>query len=118
MDSGSSEGTGDVPYQTGCSDPQPRQVFTSIAVGLTSQVGVKLKGKIWANEYVDFGSLWFSSPRNEGKYSSSMSPSPGLSNQPQLTLPSAFKISNNGCPPLISLFRFIQSDSKMKPPNL
>ena len=36
LDSGSSEGTGGVPYQAGCSDPQPRQVFTSIAVGLTS----------------------------------------------------------------------------------
>ena len=86
LDSGSSEGTGGVPYQAGCSDPQPRQVFTSIAVGLTSRVGAKLKGKIWANEYVDFGSLLFSSPRNEGKYSLSMTPSPGLSTQPQLTL--------------------------------
>ena len=47
---------------------------------------MKLKGKIWANKYVDFGSLLFSSPRNEGKYSLSMTPSPGLSNQPQLTL--------------------------------
>ena len=62
VDSGSSEGTGGVPYQAGCSDPQPRQVFTSIVVGLTSRVGAKLKGKIWANEYVDFGYLLFSSP--------------------------------------------------------
>ena len=43
--------------------------FTSIAVGFTSRVGAKLKGKIWANEYVDFGSLLSSFPRNEGKYS-------------------------------------------------
>ena len=65
VDSGSSEGTGDVPYQPGCSDPQPRQVFTSKAVGLTSRVGAKLKGKIWANEYVDFGSLLFSDSFND-----------------------------------------------------
>ena len=67
------------------SDPKPKQVFTSLAVSLTSRDSAKLKGRIWANEYVDFGSLLFSSPQNEGKYSLSMTPS-GSSNHPQVTL--------------------------------
>ena len=36
---------------------QPRPVFTSVAVSLTSRVGSKVKAKIWANEYVEFGAL-------------------------------------------------------------
>ena len=67
------------------SDPKPTQVFTSLAVSLASRVSAKLKAKIWANEYVDFGSLLFSSPQDEGKYSLSMTPS-GSSNHPQVTL--------------------------------
>jgi len=67
------------------SDPTPTQVFTSLADSLASRVSAKLKAKIWANKYVDFGSLLFSSPRNEGKYSLSMTPS-GSSNHPQVTL--------------------------------
>ena len=67
------------------SDPKPTQVFTSLAVSLASRVSAKLKAKIWANEYVDFGSLLFSSPQNEGKYALSMTPS-GSSNHPQVTL--------------------------------
>lgn len=79
-------GTGGVPSRAGGSDPRPPQVFTSISVGLTSRVSAKLKGKIWANDYVDFGSLLFSSPQSEGKYSLSMTPSTGSSNRPQLTI--------------------------------
>ena len=71
---------------TGCSDPKPQHVFTSISVGLTSRISAKLKGEIWANEYVDFRSLLISSLRSEGKYYLSMTPSAGSSNQPQLTL--------------------------------
>lgn len=67
------------------SDPKPKQVFNSLAVTLTSRVSAKLKAKIWASEYVDFGSLLFSSPQNEGKYSLSMTPS-GLSHHPHVTL--------------------------------
>ena len=67
------------------SDPKPTQVFTSLAVSLASRVSAKLKAKIWANEYVDFGSLLFPSPQNEGKYYLSVTPS-GSSNHPQVTL--------------------------------
>ena len=67
------------------SDPKPTWVFTSLAVSLAFRVSAKLKAKIWANEYVDFGSLLFSSPQHKEKYSLSMTPS-GSSNHPQVTL--------------------------------
>ena len=35
---------------------------------LSSRVSGKLKAKIFANEYVDLGALFSSSPNNEGKY--------------------------------------------------
>ena len=35
---------------------------------LSSRVSGKLKTKIFANEYVDLGALFSSSPNNEGKY--------------------------------------------------
>ena len=85
-DRGSSAGTGGDTAQIVNPDPKPRQVFSSIAVALPSRVTAKLKRKIWATEYVDFGALLFSSPQNEGKYSLSMTPSAGSSNNPQLTL--------------------------------
>ena len=36
---------------------QPQQIFTSIAINLGARVSTKLKSKIWANEYIDFGAL-------------------------------------------------------------
>ena len=36
---------------------QPQKIFTSVAVSLSSRVGSKVKAKIWANEYVQFGAL-------------------------------------------------------------
>ena len=79
-------GIGGVPAKAGLGEPQPQQIFTSIAVGLPARVSAKLKAKIWANEYVDFGALLFSSPQNEGKYSLSMTPSAGPQRSPQFTL--------------------------------
>lgn len=78
-------GIGDVPTHAGVDYPQPRQIFTSISVGLPSRVSSKLKSKIWANEYVDFGALLFSSPQHDGKYSLFMTPSGG-SRTPHLSL--------------------------------
>ena len=77
---------GGVPAKAGLGEPQPQQIFTSIAVGLPARVSAKLKAKIWANEYVDFGALLSSSPQNEGKYSLSMTPSAGPQCSPQFTL--------------------------------
>ena len=67
-------------------DSRPQSPFTSISVPLISRVSAKLKAKIFANEYVDFGALLSSSPNNEGKYSLSMAPSEGSSSRPQITL--------------------------------
>ena len=66
-----------IPAKAGLGEPPPQQIFTSIAVGLPIRVTAKLKGKIWANEYVDFGALLFSSAQNEGTYSLSLMPSAG-----------------------------------------
>ena len=35
----------------------PRQLFTSIGLDLGARVNSKLKAKIWANEFIDFGAL-------------------------------------------------------------
>lgn len=90
LDMNSQSGTGGVNpinlVNTGLNDPKPQTPFTSVSVALTSRVSPKIKAKIWANEYIDFGTLLSSSPQNEGKYSLSMSPSVGSSNKPQLTL--------------------------------
>ncbi|XP_068696668.1 uncharacterized protein [Montipora foliosa] len=64
---------------------QPKQIFTSVSVNLSSRVGSKIKAKIWANEYVEFGALLASTPQID-KYGLSMTPSSGLSKQPRLTL--------------------------------
>ncbi|XP_068725205.1 uncharacterized protein [Montipora capricornis] len=64
---------------------QPKHIFTSVSVNLSSRVGSKIKAKIWANEYVEFGALLASTPQID-KYALSMTPSSGLSKQPRLTL--------------------------------
>ena len=65
---------------------QPRQLFSSIAVNLGARVNDKVKAKIWANEYVDFGALLSVAPPRE-KFAVSMTSVNGdSSGQPQLTL--------------------------------
>ena len=71
---------------TDINGPRPQSMFTSISVPLASRVSPKIKARIWANEYINFGTLLSDSPQNEGKYSLSMSPSEVPSSQPQLTL--------------------------------
>ena len=65
--------------------PSSKQPFASIAVALGSTVSSKLKSKIWANEYINFGALISISP-NSDKYSLSFNPATSSSNQPQLNL--------------------------------
>lgn len=62
-------------------------LFQSIAVPLGSRVSAKLKSKIWADEFVDFGSLLDTSP-NRDKYSLSFTAPNGsaTAKTPQLTL--------------------------------
>ncbi|KAK3749291.1 hypothetical protein QZH41_007557 [Actinostola sp. cb2023] len=65
---------------------RPHQLFTSIAVSLGSRVSARLKAKIWAEEYVDFGALLSIPPQSE-KYSLSLArPSDSSPRTPQLTL--------------------------------
>ena len=64
---------------------QPKQIFTSISVNLSSRVGSKIKAKIWANKYVEFGALLASTPQVD-KYALSLTPSTVPLKQPQLTL--------------------------------
>ena len=72
---------------TGTYDQRPQVQFTSVSVPLASRVSSKIKAKIWAKKYINFGSLLSDSPQQEGKYSLSMTPSvAGSSSQPQLTL--------------------------------
>ena len=59
--------------------------FASIAVALGSRVSPKLRAKIWANEFIDFGALLTSSP-NKNRFSVCLTPSSNSSNQPRLTL--------------------------------
>ena len=48
------------------SNDKPSEVnFTSVAIDLEARVSAKLKAKIWANEYVDFGALLSSFPDDE-----------------------------------------------------
>ena len=64
---------------------QPQQIFTSVSVNLSSQVGSKVKAKIWANEYMEFVALLASTPQID-KYALSMTTSNGPSKQLRLTL--------------------------------
>lgn len=86
QDNSSGTDTGDAISPLASSDSRPQTTFSSIPVPLSSRVSSKLKAKIFANEYVDFGTLLSSFPHNEGKYSLSMSPSVGSVIQPKLTL--------------------------------
>ena len=63
---------------------QPQQKFTSIGINLGARVSAKLKSKIWANEYIDFGALLTVAPLQE-KYALSMSSTAGNSGKPELT---------------------------------
>ena len=65
--------------------PANREPFASIVVTLGSRVSPKLKAKIWANEFIEFGSLLTSSI-NQDRYSVCLTPSSNPSNQPRLTL--------------------------------
>ena len=86
LQDGHASGTNRGGTPTTLTDSRPQTTFTSISVPLSSRVSAKLKAKIFANEYVDFGALLSSSPNNEGKYSLSMAPSEGSSSRPQITL--------------------------------
>ena len=71
--------------EPGLDSPAPKQIFSSVAVSLSSRVSSKVKAKIWSNEYLDFGTLLSFSPNNQ-KYSLSLASSDGKTTRPHLTL--------------------------------
>lgn len=46
----------------------PELVHKQMAVPLASRISDKIRSKIWANEYVDFGTLLQGSYVNDSKY--------------------------------------------------
>ena len=66
--------------EPGLDSQAPKQIFSSMAVSLTSRVSSKVKAKIWSNEYRDFRTLLSFSPNNQ-KYSLSLASSDGETNQ-------------------------------------
>lgn len=51
---------------------QPVTEFRSVAVSLAARVSSKIKAKIWAQEYIDLGSLLSLSPPSSNNYSLSL----------------------------------------------
>ena len=100
--------------------PSSTQPFASIAIPLGSTVSSKLKSKIWANEYINFGALISISPSSD-KYSLSFNPATISSNQPQSLEPyQPTKKSTalvSGYQPLMPLQLFIPRDSQTKLPS-
>ena len=70
--------------EPGLGSQAPKQIFSSVAVSLSSRVSSKVKAKIWSNEYFDFGTLLSLSPNNQ-KYSLSIASSDGETTRPKLT---------------------------------
>ena len=71
--------------EPGLDSQAPKQIFSSMAVSLSSRVSSKVKAKIHSNEYHDFRTLLSFSPNNQ-KYSLSLASSDGETTRPHLTL--------------------------------
>ena len=71
--------------ESGQGSQAPKQIFSSVAVSLSSRVSSKIKAKIWSNEYINFGTLLSLSPNNQ-IYSISVASSDSESSRPHLTL--------------------------------
>lgn len=48
---------GQIPFNTEGTGPRPTTEFRSVAISLAARVNSKTKAKIWAQEYIDLGSL-------------------------------------------------------------
>jgi hypothetical protein len=53
------------PLVVGTSDSRPREVFSSASLPIDARVPDKLKAKIWAHEYFEFGQLISTMPSDE-----------------------------------------------------
>jgi len=55
---------GQIPLDSEGSGPRPTTEFRSVAISLAARVNSKTKAKIWAQEYIDLGSLLSIAPSN------------------------------------------------------
>ena len=63
--------SGQVPINDVGTGPRPATEFRSVAISLAARVSSKIKAKIWAQEYIDLGSLLSLSP-SSNSYSLSL----------------------------------------------
>ena len=69
---------------------RPELVHKPLAVSLASRISDKIQSKIWANEYVDFGTLLQRSYANDSKYNFVVQASPSV-DRPVISLEPAQK---------------------------
>ena len=72
---------------------RPGEIFTSLSLPIDARVTTKLKAKIWANEFINFGQLITVTP-NEGKFNISINSSNDSPGQPSLCLEPLQKAKN------------------------
>ena len=110
LQDGHASGTNRGGAPTILNDSWPQSTFTSISVPLSSRVRAKLKAKIFANEYVDFGALLSSSPNTKGNIYFPWPLQRGHLVDPKspsnrYKMRNSFSLFRNGSLPLISCFR-------------
>ena len=71
--------------QSSATSPQPQQVFSSISMPVDARVPLKLKTKIWQEQYIDFGSLLVN-PTHNGRYQLTVQTVLGEGSSPSLAL--------------------------------
>ena len=63
--------SGQVPFNNDLTESRPATEFRSVAISLAARVSSKIKAKIWAQEFIDLGSLLSISP-SSNSYSLSL----------------------------------------------
>lgn len=97
--------------------PQPQDPFTSINLPVDARVAMKLKTKIWQQEYIDFGSLLVN-PTLDGKFqltihNSNEGLSPSLALEP-LNKPQKIALLSYGSRPFTCLWVFMPVATLMR----
>ena len=77
---------GQIPLNTEGTGPRPTTEFRSVAISLAARVNSKTKAKIWAQQYIDLGSLLSIAPSNNSYSLSLKSTNDNSSATPKLCL--------------------------------
>ena len=77
---------GQIPLNTEGTGPRPTTEFRSVAISLAARVNSKTKAKIWAQQYIDLGSLLSIAPSNNSYSLSLKSTNRNSSATPKLCL--------------------------------